>query len=293
MVFLQQYEIHINHTDEGVLIAYASARAAANIAHNTIKHDLYAIQTCLFDMGIQISVSTMPVLEKVMHGIKKSNSQQKRTSKLPITPATLQTLISKLPRKNDINTQIYKAAFTIATFGMLRCGEFTTTDSYSLLRIRHLAFHSNNNTKEHTRIQLFIPASKTDLFRQGVTITLPCICKQFILCPVHETAKLITLYTKANGTPKPDDPLFRFTNNEILTRKHVGSMITTLCKQAQLPAQAYTGHSFRKGGATALAEHGAPDWMIQTLGRWKSQSYKTYIKTPPEFICQYIQTMLP
>jgi hypothetical protein len=35
--------------------------------------------------------------------------------------------------------------------------------------------------------------------------------------------------------------------------------------------------SFRKGGATALAESGVPDRVIQELGRWKSFAYQRYV----------------
>ena len=35
--------------------------------------------------------------------------------------------------------------------------------------------------------------------------------------------------------------------------------------------------SFRKGGATWLAERGGPDCIIQQLGRWKSFAFHRYI----------------
>jgi hypothetical protein len=39
------------------------------------------------------------------------------------------------------------------------------------------------------------------------------------------------------------------------------------------------GHSFRIGAATTPAEHKVEDHLIQTLGRWVSQSYVRYCHT--------------
>jgi hypothetical protein len=40
-------------------------------------------------------------------------------------------------------------------------------------------------------------------------------------------------------------------------------------------------HSFRQGGATALLAAGAPEWIIKTMGRWRSDSWQIYAFTDP------------
>ena len=44
----------------------------------------------------------------------------------------------------------------------------------------------------------------------------------------------------------------------------------------------YNGHSLRIGAATTALAGGIPDATIQTLGRWKSDAYKQYIRIPRE-----------
>ena len=39
----------------------------------------------------------------------------------------------------------------------------------------------------------------------------------------------------------------------------------------------YSGHSFRRGGATFALECGVPSEIIQTQGDWKSDAYKKYL----------------
>ena len=56
---------------------------------------------------------------------------------------------------------------------------------------------------------------------------------------------------------------------------------TNLCRSdvSFHPAH-YAGRSFRIGAATTAASQGLPHWLIQTLGRWSSDCYLRYIRTP-------------
>ena len=41
-----------------------------------------------------------------------------------------------------------------------------------------------------------------------------------------------------------------------------------------------SGHSFRIGMATLLAQNGVPESEIMAIGRWASSAYETYIRKP-------------
>jgi hypothetical protein len=45
-------------------------------------------------------------------------------------------------------------------------------------------------------------------------------------------------------------------------------------------ADVYNGHSFRIGAATAAASVHMEDHLIKVLGRWSSDTYCRYIRTP-------------
>ena len=44
-------------------------------------------------------------------------------------------------------------------------------------------------------------------------------------------------------------------------------------------ASLFSGHSFRRGAASAAADAGLTEYEIQLLGRWRSDAYKLYIES--------------
>ena len=79
--------------------------------------------------------------------------------------------------------------------------------------------------------------------------------------------------------PEPG-PLFYFQSGRYLTRSTVSHLLRDSSKTAGLPHQSLKGHSFRIGAASVAASAGLPDWLIKVLGRWSSDCYQLYIRTP-------------
>lgn len=48
----------------------------------------------------------------------------------------------------------------------------------------------------------------------------------------------------------------------------------------------FSSHSFRVGAATVAARNGVPDHLIQALGRWTSNAYQAYIRTPSDALAK-------
>ena len=50
--------------------------------------------------------------------------------------------------------------------------------------------------------------------------------------------------------------------------------------EAGMDSRPYSGHSFHSGAATMAAIRGVQDSTIKMLGRWRSDAFQLYIKTP-------------
>ena len=69
-----------------------------------------------------------------------------------------------------------------------------------------------------------------------------------------------------------------------MTREAVGLVLKNRILEAQrlslLPSSFSTldlaSHSLRRGGATYMQQHDAPEWLIKEMGRWKSEVFRLY-----------------
>ena len=86
-------------------------------------------------------------------------------------------------------------------------------------------------------------------------------------------------------------PLYVFQSGNYLTKAKVTSIHRTIFRPLGMPTELYSSHSFRIGAATTAAEAGLPPWLIQTLGRWSSNCFTLYIRTPPS-VLQKVPSLL-
>ena len=120
----------------------------------------------------------------------------------------------------------------------------------------------------HIRIKM----SKTDPFWEGVTVRVSVLSHH--LCPVR------TLHTFLSRRGRTPGPLSVFQNGAFLTRDRIVDVLPRA-----LPTLININtHSFRRGGALALAAAGTPDHITQRMGRWRSNAFTRYIHLTDEFI---------
>ena len=68
----------------------------------------------------------------------------------------------------------------------------------------------------------------------------------------------------------------------MLTRQMFSSIVKGILAWLPLSEGNYNTHSFRIGAATAAMETQIPEAHIKMLGRWRSDAYQLYIRTPAE-----------
>jgi len=62
--------------------------------------------------------------------------------------------------------------------------------------------------------------------------------------------------------------------------------IDAVSERLQIDSHQYNTHSFHVGAATTAAQVHIPEAHIKMLGRWYSDAYQQYIKTPPRQLAQ-------
>ena len=138
-----------------------------------------------------------------------------------------------------------------------------------------------NSRSKLSYIEVRIKASKTDVFRKGVTVYLGATGND--LCPV--AAVFSYMVSSPKSAAKDVHPFFCFSNNQPLMRERFVKELQSALQSRGIAASAYMEYSFRIGAATTAMARGILDSLIKTLWWWESAAYMVYIRTPQSTLC--------
>ena len=247
---------------------YGALRALGD-RRTSIKTYLSAVRSLHIDRGWPDPLQSAPLTQRVLAGVKRVHGLHPRRQRLPVSWPTLVRLIDHLrtaPWLLPMDKLMLTAACTLAFHGFLRCSELTTGLAWSSARIIAAPLR---------HIELRVPASKTDPFRRSATFAIGA--SGGLCCPVSNLSQ----YLDATRGRPANTPLFAYSSGLPLTRPVFTQQIQRALLEAGVPdSRHYMSHFFRIGAATAAAEAGIPAWLIKTMGRWSSEAYLVYIRTP-------------
>ena len=132
-------------------------------------------------------------------------------------------------------------------------------------------------------VSLFLRRAKTDPFGKGISIFLGK--SGSTLCPVLAVLSYLAV------RPNSEGPLLVRSDGSPLTRDQFVRLVKRALSVANIDSSAYSGHSFRIGAASAAAAAGVPAYVIKALGRWESEAYHVYIRTPREALASVAQVI--
>ena len=199
-------------------------------------------------------------------------------SRLPITLPILQKVISAAPRLPGSHYSMcqFQAMCSLAFFGFLRIGEITADpgpNSPSPLQLCHVTkLLDSQGTTQAFRITFC--NFKHHYNERSFSLV---ISRQQVCCPVQLLSSYLSLRGNSTG------PLFKAMDGSPISRTYFASQLSLAISLCGLDPSRYKGHSFRIGAASHAAERGFSDAQIRLLGRWKSNAFHRYIRTPSLF----------
>jgi len=244
-----------------------------------MKLYLSGLKSYHLDPGIECTTFSDPRLERTIQGIKRDLNEPDGRIRTPLTRPSLLSILTHLSA-TDYDHTVLHSAFTLAFAGFLTFGEFTYRAADMHLGASYSKWYLTKQSirmAEHgTYMELTLPASKTDPFCKGITLTIVASSDHDIRCPVQAMRRFQT----TDHHRPPASPLFCVSQHQQhpFTRKHVIKSLQDLAMTAGLGRGVWNGHSFRRGAATWAAEMGIPEAHIPMLGRSRSDAYKIYIK---------------
>ena len=234
---------------------------------STIQHFLSAVaENARFRFGPNTQLPRHGLFRQTRAGIEKYYGNT--AAPVRKAPVSLDDLCSfaRILRRYTFEGARDWCACLLAFYGLLRIREYMDSG----LRVSDVRLVSYG-------VDIDVRYSKTSLLPTTVSVS----SRGDELCPAQALASYLS-YARVRGLPlRRDDPLFvsfagpqpgPMAADEFIAR------VRQLYAQArpECPPHRYAGHSFRRGGATALKLAGVADSDIQRHGRWKSDAYKVY-----------------
>lgn len=244
-------------------------RPGRPLAAASIDKLLYGVQAAMREDGYApfMGRDTYPLLDLARAGAAAITRRRRSRLSRPfiLSPLAVALVCRRLRAVPNAMVRSVGHIITIAHAGLLRQIEYSAP-GYGARALRRSDV-------------TFSPNDAALAFRQGkcgpFTATFSCIGGEDCAhCAVGELLRL---------PGRPDSLLFRTGPGLSLYRtdliKIMNGILTSL---GILPDGArFTGHSLRRGAATALLLGGVPLHAVQRIGRWQSDAFVQYIHAPP------------
>lgn len=253
-------------------LACWAADLATRVSAKTVRQYLASVCRLALECGFPKLTKDFFFLTQVLKGIDIVYGAPSPDSRAPVTCR----LLARIARVVDLTCfehAMMWAAMTLATFGLLRAGEFalpTNPRQHKELTIHAIRFDYKQDAWSLT---VNLPRTKThthgDTIHIGETFTSVCAVRAMTYflsfrARMYMQQRTATLFTHADGSP--------------LTVRQLVSFLHRCLGRLNIDKRGFSGHSFRIGGATSMAQAGFRVHDIHIAGRWKSDSYLRYIR---------------
>lgn len=268
--FCDNYSLSAMPASEDQLLLYVAYLNRRSLSLSTIKVYLAAIRAMHIQAGHADPLVCSCRIKQALKSIGTEQAAPKQ--KLPITIDILCRIQPSLDCTYDVC--MLWTAVTIGYFGLLRAAEYCVTQGQFDPK-RHLCL--GDVAIKNMYVILKLNMSKTDLFNNGVSIYIGC--SKSCVCAVCNMCKYLIKREKIFGKNNKS-PLFIFADGTPLTRFSLNRYLKQSVAGLGYNSDDYSGHSLRAGGATDAASNGLAEWEIKLLGRWSSDAYQRYIRSP-------------
>ena len=271
LLFTLAFQLPICPIDPHSLQLYAQF-LSRSMSVDSIRNNLSAVKKLHLFRGSDISAFEHISTTDTLRGLQRLHGRPPN-KKLPITPELLLRIHSVLDLTDTKHLALW-CAFLIAFFTFSRRSNLTSP-----------SFHDFDPSTHLCRADISIRASflvvrqrcsKTNQFHQRV-LELPVAAIPYSpLCP--DVQAYSTLVSRVPAPPSAPAFTFRTKRPHFLTHSCLVAGLRSALQRAGFDPKSYSGHSFRRGGASWAFSSDVPAELIKLHGDWKSSAYLEYLE---------------
>lgn len=268
-----------------VNLARFIALLSYKLSFNSIRNYLSVVRLLHLEAGFANPLDSY-YISSLLKGTKRVLGAQ-TVRKLPITPNILYRIFNILNFSNPKHLCFW-AACLVGFFSFFRKSNLLAPSWEQFDPSKHM---SRNNVRfSKTGAVIVVTWSKTIQYMQrSLLVPLPHIPKS-PFCP----SCILRLVFMLNPTNLPSCPAFMYildSKNHILSYATFLQMLKSCLSQIGLDPSKYSGHSFRRGGASFALQCGLPPDLIKSQGDWKSDAYQSYLDPSLSFRVQVAERL--
>lgn len=268
--FCDKYKVKpvpISHTNLGRYIAYLSY----HLSFRSIRNYLSVVRWLHLEAGMP-NPSDCHYVSSIVKGTKRTLGDAVN-QKLPITPTLLLGILKKINLQSAKDITFW-AACLVAFFSFFRKSNLLAPSLQLFNPDKHLS--RDNITFSSKGAVIKVKWSKTIQFQEReLLIPLPHIPNS-PLCP--SCALFLSLNRFKPNNKVASAFMYRMGGTtHLLSYNDFLSRLRECLHLLGLDPSKYTGHSFRRGGASFALECGVPNDLIQVQGDWRSLAYQRYL----------------
>lgn len=208
-------------------------------------------------------------LDATLQGLKRKLAKTP-FQVLPLTPDILRKIHSKLDLRKKSDLALW-CSYLVAFFCLFRkknvCPESSEPSKEKTLRRKHIEIDPENNV-----VYVYCNFSKTNQFGSSdIVIPVPGNTDPKLDLVRH----LSNLFSSVDADP--EQPAFTFAPGKFVHYRLFTVRLKALLSSIGLDASQFSGHSFRRGGASFLYKVGGSILQIMSSGSWASTCFTRYL----------------
>ena len=222
----------------------------------------------------------------LLRGLGRLNPHEEAQA-LPVTPLLLLRIHEIMDLSNTFNKALW-AVFVMSFFLFARKANMVPPSVTQFDVRKHLARGDISDSVDGL-VVVFKWSKTIQLGERHLTIPLLALPDSH-LCPVRAYRDMLRAVPAGGSSPAF---LYLSDKSKPVTLTHVTFVesFRRLLKRVGVNPKGYSGHSFRRGGASCAFQAGVPGELVQLHGDWRSDAYLKYLTVPMQVRLQVTQRM--
>jgi hypothetical protein len=268
-----------------LIIAFISAMAGS-LAGSTINNYISGIKSWHVIHNVPWNVDQLAVDAALRAATVSAPSKSTKPPREPVTVSYLSAILNHLTRTDPLDAAI-AACLTTTFWSVSRLGEFTVKTLNSFSTKKHITMSATTLDQDRNGLQVRtfkIPFTKMSK-EKGETTSWAQQLGPTDPWEAFENHRQI-------NAPPQNAHIFAYKTNRRkvltpLTKRKVIERVRSIASANDLPI--FEGHGLRIGGTLEYLLRGIPFEVVQSMGRWKSDTFQLYLREHAQILAPYLQ----